>query len=250
MKNSLLIILAIGLLVSGCLKDPNDLGYFDAIEYTGTVVNRASNSALTNIKVELTANQTISTTTDNSGRFSIKIKLDDLNDKSCLIIRGGTNYADRTLSLEASKNGKYEYGAIQLLTIEEAFYEELPTIEFANHTYKIDKVSSQAYTISNALSYVQSLRTGGFSDWYLAPTGLLDELVQYDSYYDPDVSDNVKKLHDLRSAISRLDFWGYEDSEEDGYIIPYLCSVNGNYATKKIPTTEGVAYVVPVRLIR
>lgn len=158
-KNIIILVTAMMVMMTSCVKEFEKTGLSNTIEYTGTVVLSKGMQPLSGIKVQVTNGSLViaSTKTDGNGKFSLKVNFDKVDDDCCLIIDGfSVNMPSKTMELRAAYHKKYDYGTLKM---------GFPTFYYNGHTYMVAPNSNTTMEWADANSYCNNLTCYGYADW-------------------------------------------------------------------------------------
>lgn len=133
MKRYFILLVALSLILSGCLRSLEKEGITNEITYKGRVID-ASNKPLSGIMVRITNGNLIhnSTMTDNDGIFQVSVNIANIDSKYYIQIGDEASYVKRS-SLKGFGQGIYDYGDIPFVDI------KLPTVETVGVTNMTEK---------------------------------------------------------------------------------------------------------------
>ena len=112
----MILLAAIAVFFSGCVKDLEKEGFQAETELMGTVVEKSTNNPLPDIKVSITDGDHIhaSTTTNQRGDFKLKVNYDELNNDYYLLLDGSPNMPFKQEELHGMGSKVYDYKTIVL----------------------------------------------------------------------------------------------------------------------------------------
>ena len=115
-KYRMILLAAIAVIFSGCVKDLEKEGFQAETELIGTVVEKSTNNPLPDIKVSITDGDHIhaSTTTNQRGDFKLKVNYDELNNDYYLLLDGSPNMPFKQEELHGMGGKVYDYKTIVL----------------------------------------------------------------------------------------------------------------------------------------
>lgn len=118
MKKYLLLIFLCALAFTSCLKDPNDLGYFDSIICKGVVLDYMTDSPIPNVEIMIARDYDVvnSTTTAEDGTFEISLPVELLNSNYYLLVKCDSLRQEFVVYPENVQLGEqdYDFGEIFL----------------------------------------------------------------------------------------------------------------------------------------
>ncbi|MBQ6667926.1 MAG: DUF1566 domain-containing protein [Bacteroidales bacterium] len=115
-KYRMILLAAIAVFFSGCVKDLEKEGFQAETELMGTVVEKSTNNPLPDIKVSITDGDHIhaSTTTNQRGDFKLKVNYDELNNDYYLLLDGSPTMPFKQEELHGMGGKVYDYKTIVL----------------------------------------------------------------------------------------------------------------------------------------
>ncbi|MBP5613550.1 MAG: DUF1566 domain-containing protein [Bacteroidales bacterium] len=172
-KYLIVMVAAMAIVFTGCVKDLEKYGFAENTSLKGRVVEKSTHIPLSEINVSVTNGpRTYSSyTTTANGLFEMTVNFSEIESNYYLLLNGqgkSTKY-----ELKGMGQKMFDYRDIELA--EHTPYDELPTFEYAGHTYKVAPDPGNSMDWSNANSYCNNLSLYGVTGWKM-PTR--DELVQ------------------------------------------------------------------------
>lgn len=161
MKKSLIIVLlAIAMLFSGCVKNLEEYGFSDITILKGKVIEETEQVPLAGINVSITnGSRTYSScSTGENGIFELEVNYHEIDAEYYLLLRGkGRN---KKYDLKGMGQELYDYRDIVL-------YAALPTFEFEGITYEVYPTDINNKTWQEAQEFCAELVYSDCDNWSL-----------------------------------------------------------------------------------
>lgn len=212
MKKSIIMITAIIVVFTGCVKTLENEGIEEAgvTILKGRVVEGTNHSPLPNIKVLVTnGSQTHSkATTTAEGLFELEVDYSKIDRTYYLLLDGGSDEIRKKEELCGVITSEYDYHDMVLYS--------LPSFQYGGHTYQVAPDPGNSMTWDNANDYCNALTLYNLSDWRL-PTK--EELVQMymerksiggfstDSYWSSTTGEKDNYHYCVSLYNGRIDEW-------------------------------------------
>lgn len=172
MKKSLIKLLALLIIVTGCAKEE----IITVTKITGNVIEKSTDAPLPGIKVSVTNGQRelVKTNTDTEGCFELDVDFDKVTANDSLLLDGSPNLPSKKFELKGMGKPEYNYGTLWLY--DKSDNNQLPQVT----TDSVLNVGSTTAEIAGTI-----MSDGGFP--------LIERGICFAIHQTPTVDDSIRK---------------------------------------------------------